>query len=112
MVTGGPLTRRNFLSMAAAAVAVAAGAGCEPGSNKPRATGAARGEAGGDRTLRIAQLSHFVPAFDRWFDDEYTRRWGEEHGVRVVVEHIPAVDLAGRGAAEAAAGRGHDLFGF
>ena len=62
--------------------------------------------------LHIAQLNHFVPGYDRWFDDEYTKRWGEEHGVQVVVDHIPAVDIASRGAAEAAAGSGHDLFAF
>ena len=27
-------------------------------------------------TLRILQWSHFVPAFDTWFDNTYTKAWG------------------------------------
>jgi multiple sugar transport system substrate-binding protein len=107
-------TRRGFLRLAAgAAAAAAAGVGCNPGSEKPNSSLSA-GEAGtkGERTLRIAQVSHFVPAYDRWFDDEHAKQWGEEHGVQVVVDHFPSVELTSRAAAEVAAQRGPDIFGF
>jgi multiple sugar transport system substrate-binding protein len=60
-------------------------------------------------TLRILQWSHFVPAFDRWFDNVYTKRWGRANDTEVIVDHINQADLPARVAAEAAAGRGHDL---
>lgn len=64
------------------------------------------------KTLKIAQWSHFVPAFDGWFDGAYTKQWGERHGVEVIVDHIAAAELPARAASEAAAGKGHDLFLF
>jgi multiple sugar transport system substrate-binding protein len=108
-------TRREFLRVAAGAAAVAAtGAACGSGSDKSKPSGtAAKGAARrGERTLRIAQFSHFVPTYDQWFDDEYTKQWGEEHNVEVLVDHIPLHELPARAAAEVAAGRGHDLFQF
>jgi hypothetical protein len=60
-------------------------------------------------TLRILQWSHFVPAFDRWFDNVYTKAWGRANDTEVIVDHVNQADLPGRVAAEAAAGRGHDL---
>jgi multiple sugar transport system substrate-binding protein len=105
------LTRRGFLRMAAGAAA-AAGVGCNSGSSKRKST-AARTGGKGPPTLRIAQWTHFVPAYDAWFDQDYTQRWGKEHGVEVIVDHISAVsDLPHRAAAEVIGGRGHDLFAF
>lgn len=102
------LTRRDFLRMAGLA---AAGAAC--GSGGERAAPARRAAVDGRRnTLRIAQWSHFVPAYDQWFDNEYTRRWGEDHDVDVVVDHIPADQLRERAEAEVSARRGHDIFIF
>ena len=60
-------------------------------------------------TLRILQWSHFVPAFDRWFDNVYTKVWGRKNDTQVIVDHISQAELPARVAAEAAAGRGHDL---
>jgi multiple sugar transport system substrate-binding protein len=60
-------------------------------------------------TLRILQWSHFVPAFDRWFDGVYTKRWGQANDTEVIVDHINQADLPARVAAEAAARRGHDM---
>jgi multiple sugar transport system substrate-binding protein len=60
-------------------------------------------------TLRILQWSHFVPAFDRWFDNVYTKAWGRANDTEVIVDHVNQADLPGRVAAEAAAGRGHDM---
>jgi multiple sugar transport system substrate-binding protein len=106
-------TRRGFLRLAAGAAAAAAtGTACNSGSNTPKPGTAAKGGASAGGTLRIAQWSHFVPAYDAWFDGEYTKRWGEEHDVEVVVDHLPLDELPFRGDAEAAAGRGHDMFWF
>src|SRR5918994_788636 len=63
-------------------------------------------------TLRIAQWSHFVPAYDRWFDNVYTKRWGEANDTEVIVDHINQADIPARAAAEVAAQSGHDLFWF
>jgi multiple sugar transport system substrate-binding protein len=63
-------------------------------------------------TLRIAQWSHFVPAYDVWFDNVYVKRWGEANDVEVVVDHINQADIPARAAAEVAAQSGHDLFWF
>ncbi len=107
----GILTRRAFLGGAAAAI-VATGASCGSGSAKPKLSGAAKTKGGGERTLRIAQWSHFVPEYDQWFDNDYTRSWGEKHGVDVIVDHVTLGDLTTQADAEAAAQRGHDIFGF
>ena len=63
-------------------------------------------------TLRIIQWSHFVPAYDKWFDDIYVKRWGEANDTDVVVDHINQADIPARAAAEVAAQSGHDLFFF
>ena len=114
----GRLDRRDFLRLAAggAVCAAAAGAGCSSGADEPKES-AAKGSGPGSgnaasRELRIAQWSHFVPAYDTWFDNEFTKRWGERNDVNVVVDHIPVDELPFRGDAEAAAKRGHDLFWF
>ncbi|PYN02449.1 MAG: sugar ABC transporter substrate-binding protein [Candidatus Rokuibacteriota bacterium] len=60
-------------------------------------------------TLRILQWSHFIPAYDTWFDNVFTKEWGEKNGVKVRVDHIPHLELPARMAAEFAAGAGHDL---
>ena len=109
------MDRRTFLRLAGSAAAVAAvGGGCGSGSDEREPTTAtkASGPGGGERTLRIAQLNHFVPAYDAWFDNEYTKRWGEEHDVDVVVDHIPYDQLIARADTEVASERGHDIFGF
>ena len=59
-------------------------------------------------SLRILQWSHFVPAYDVWFD-KFVKEWGDSNGVRVRVDHIPHLELPARYAAEFAAGAGHDL---
>src|SRR5919106_1471240 len=93
----GILTRRDFLRVAAGAAAVGgAGAACGSGSEKPKQSAKSAGAGKGERTLRIAQWGHFVPAYDAWFDGEYTQRWGEEHNVKVVVDHLPFADIRTR----------------
>jgi multiple sugar transport system substrate-binding protein len=107
-----PSTRRDFLRLAGGAAAAVMAVGCNSGSDKPKSSNAAEASAGGDRTLRIALWSHFIPGYDAWFDEEYTRRWGERHDVDVVVDHIPYAELGARAEAEVAAKSGHDIFGF
>jgi multiple sugar transport system substrate-binding protein len=106
------MDRREFLRLAGSAATVAAiGAGC--GSDKPKSTAASQTtRPAGGRTLRIVQLSHFIPAHDVWFDNEFITRWGEAHDATVVVDRIPFNEVNNRAAAEAAAQGPHDIFGF
>jgi multiple sugar transport system substrate-binding protein len=62
-------------------------------------------------TLKIIQWSHFVPAYDVWFDKTYTKRWGDRHDTDVQVDHIALAQLPARAQAEVAAQSGHDIFG-
>jgi multiple sugar transport system substrate-binding protein len=102
----GGRTRRDFLRMAAGA-ALATGVGCSSGSDKPKAS---PGAAKGGRTLRIAQWNNYVSGYDRWWDEEYTRRWGERNGVEVTVDHIDINQVRAFAEAEVATQKGHDLF--
>jgi multiple sugar transport system substrate-binding protein len=62
------------------------------------------------KTLRIIQWRHFVPAYDTWFDNTYTKVWGRKNDCEVIVDHINLTDLPARAASEVAARSGHDLF--
>jgi multiple sugar transport system substrate-binding protein len=62
-------------------------------------------------SLRILQWSHFVPAYDTWFD-KFVEQWGAQNGVKVRVDRIPHLEIPSRLAAEFAAGSGHDLVYF
>jgi multiple sugar transport system substrate-binding protein len=62
-------------------------------------------------TLKIIQWSHFVPAYDVWFDKTYTKNWGAKHDTDVQVDHINLAQLPARAQAEVAAQSGHDIFG-
>lgn len=61
-----------------------------------------------DRTLKILQWSHFVPAYDKWFD-QFAKAWGEANNIKVVVDHINIGDLVTTTASEMSANSGHDL---
>jgi multiple sugar transport system substrate-binding protein len=93
------LTRREFVKLAGAGAAAASGLVPVRGRAQPK-------------TLKIIQWSHFVPGYDKWFDGEFCRRWGEKNGTRVVVDHISIGEINARAAAEVAAQRGHDVFMF
>ncbi|HET8734553.1 MAG TPA: extracellular solute-binding protein [Anaeromyxobacteraceae bacterium] len=100
---GSRLSRRRFLKVAAGGV-LAAGAAAEGawpvyGRAEPK-------------TLKIMQWSHFVPAFDTWFDGTFCKAWGDAHATQVTVDHINLTEVNARAAAEVAAGKGHDLFLF
>src|SRR5437870_2597318 len=40
------------------------------------------------KTLKILQWSHFVPGYDKWFDNTFTKEWGAKHNTNVIVDHI------------------------
>lgn len=60
-------------------------------------------------TLTITQWSHFVPRYDKWFD-QYAQEWGERNNVKVTVQHINTADTVPTLAAAIAAGKGSTLF--
>src|SRR5258708_18611426 len=64
------------------------------------------------KTLKILQWSHFVPGYDKWFDNTFTKEWGAKNGVNVVVDHIAIAEINARAAAEVSAKKGHDLVMF
>jgi maltose-binding protein MalE len=100
------VSRRDFLrttgTLAAAGVGSGVLAACTgPSSSPGRASG-------GGKQLRILQWSHFIPAYDKWFDG-FAKQWGDDNGVTVTVDHIDNADIPARSAAEINAGQGHDL---
>jgi len=95
------LNRRKFLTVAGAGVA---GGSLLTMLEARQAPAQIKGT-----TLRILQWSHFIPAYDAWFDNVFVKEWGEKNGVKVRVDHIPHLELPARMAAEFAAGAGHDI---
>ena len=61
------------------------------------------------KTLKIMQWKHFVPSYDTWFDETFTKEWGRQNDTKVIVDHVGLGDIINRAAAEAAVQRGHDL---
>jgi multiple sugar transport system substrate-binding protein len=101
---GHRFSRRRFLAKTGTGLALA---GLAPALSAPLISRARAAE----KTLKIVQWSHFVPAYDKWFG-AFAKDWGEKNGVDVTVDHIPALELPARAAAEVSAQAGHDLFGF
>ena len=99
------LSRRELVAGAGAALTLTAlpEAACRSREKQP---------APARKTLKILQWSHFIPAYDRWFDGVYTKQWGEKNSTDVTVDHMASTEVAARGAAEASAQKGHDLFLF
>jgi multiple sugar transport system substrate-binding protein len=64
------------------------------------------------KTLKILQWSHFVPAWDDWFNKTYTVQWGQKNNTQVIVDNINLTQLNARAASEVQAKKGHDLFMF
>jgi multiple sugar transport system substrate-binding protein len=96
-------TRREFVKAAGKGALAAAAA---TSGLVPRAARAQQ------KTLKIIQWSHFVPGYDKWFDGEFCKQWGEKNDTKVVVDHISIGEINARAAAEVAAQKGHDLFMF
>ncbi len=94
--------RRDFLKSAGAtSLALAA-----PALLRPGRANAAR------KTLKILQWNHFVPGYDRWFNEEYVQEWGRENDTEVIVHNVGMSSLQSRAQAEVSAGKGHDLVMF
>src|SRR6516162_642608 len=89
------LSRRDFLKIAGAG-------GFAAGALGPFFLFPERAQAQ-QKTLKILQWSHFIPAFDRWFDGQFAKQWGQKHDTNVIVDHIATRGVNTRAAAEAAA---------
>src|SRR5438046_5107128 len=72
------LNRRKFLTVAGAGVA---GGSLLTMLEARQAPAQIKGT-----TLRILQWSHFIPAYDAWFDNVFVKEWGEKNGVKVRVD--------------------------
>jgi multiple sugar transport system substrate-binding protein len=91
------ISRRKLIQIAgvgAAALAV------------PKKAGAAK------KTLRIIQWNHFVPGYDKWFNGQYVKEWGEKNDTEVIVDNVGIPAINPTAAAEVSAKKGHDLFMF
>src|SRR5437764_12977039 len=46
------------------------------------------------KTLRVLQWNHFVPGYDKWFNNQYIKEWGEKNETDVIVDNvgIPAIN--------------------
>lgn len=97
----GGLSRRDVIRTASAA-GVAASVGPFFHTTPARAA----------KTLKILQWSHFVPGYDKWFNNEYTKDWGKKNDTEVVVDNINLGLIPSRAAAEVSAQKGHDLVMF
>jgi multiple sugar transport system substrate-binding protein len=101
--TTAPVSRRQLLRMAGSA-ALAAGVGAciiIPGRASAQ-----------QKTLKILQWNHFVPGYDKWFNDTYVKEWGAKNNTNVMVDNIGLAELNSRAAAEVSAQKGHDLCRF
>jgi multiple sugar transport system substrate-binding protein len=89
------LTRRQFLGTSAAGALVAPHVWVQPAGAQ-------------QKQLSILCWSHFVPAYDKWFD-QFGQEWGSKNNVKVTIDHIPHLNLAAKIAAEIATQSGHDI---
>lgn len=65
-----------------------------------------------NKTLRMLQWVHFVPAYDEWFNGTYVKEWGQKNDTQVIVDNIHTAGIPSRAVAEVTAQKGHDLFLF
>src|SRR5262245_66667581 len=87
-------TRRRFLKSAGAGAGIAALAAAGAGPFV-----FARNARAADKELKIIQWSHFVPAYDKWFD-QIVKDWGAANRVNATADHIPHLESPDRMAAE------------
>lgn len=104
-------TSRRSIIKAGALGAAALGGGIAISACK-KGAGTAGTAPSGKKTLRIIQWNHFVPAFDKWFNGTYIKKWGEENDTEVTVDNVGIPALNPTAAAEVSSKNGHDLFGF
>jgi len=60
------------------------------------------------KQLSILCWSHFVPAYDKWFD-QFGQEWAAKNNIKLSIDHIPHLNLAAKIAAEIATQSGHDI---
>jgi multiple sugar transport system substrate-binding protein len=99
---GGVITRRRFIKTTLTGVALAGTGGLifpRYGAAKPK-------------TLTIMQWAHFVPGYDKWFNETYIKEWGAKNDTEVTVDNVAFAQLNPRADAEVLAQKGHDLFLF
>jgi multiple sugar transport system substrate-binding protein len=94
-----PTSRRNFLKLALGTAALG------PFLSFPNRALA------GQKTLKIAKWTHFIPEFDTWFAG-MAKEWGKQNNTKVTVDLIPVEEVRDRAFAEVKAGKGHDVFIF
>ncbi len=89
------LTRRQFLGTTAAGALAAPHVWARPAW--------AQG-----KQLSVLTWSHFVPAYDKWFD-QWGQEWASKNGVKLTIDHIPHLNIPAKIAAEVATQSGHDI---
>ncbi len=60
------------------------------------------------KEVRVLAWTHFVPAYDKWFD-AFAEQWSTKSGVKVTIDHIPHLQIPAKIAAEVATQSGHDI---
>src|SRR6186997_28869 len=60
------------------------------------------------KEVRVLAWTHFVPAYDKWFD-AFADQWSTKSGVKVIIDHIPHLQIPAKIAAEVATQSGHDI---
>jgi multiple sugar transport system substrate-binding protein len=91
------LSRRQFLGTAAGATAVSA---------FPHVW--IRPAWAQAKEVRILAWTHFVPAYDKWYDS-FAEQWSAKSGIKVTIDHIPHLQIPAKIAAEVATQSGHDI---
>jgi hypothetical protein len=103
------VSRRGFLTAGGTLALAGAGSATLAACTGPSGPANQAGTSGGSgASLRILQWSHFIPAYDTWFDG-FAQQWGKDNGVAMSVDHIDNAQIPARTAAEINAGQGHDL---
>jgi len=62
-----------------------------------------------EKTLKIVQWKHFVPDYDRYFN-QFVKEFGDKNKVKVEVDYVATADLPTSIAADISRGGGHDVF--
>lgn len=105
------LSRRRFIkTLGIGILSAGIAAGCQ--SISPASSVASTSKKRASSSLKILQQTHFVPAFDQWFDKEFTPNWGRENSAALSVDHLPLGSIYARAAGESAAHAGHDIIAF
>jgi multiple sugar transport system substrate-binding protein len=60
------------------------------------------------KEVRVLAWSHFVPAYDKWFD-AFAEQFSTKNNVKVVIDHVPHLQIPAKIAAEIATQSGHDI---